>query len=197
MTRNVLSSIENRLWFTRKAWISAEKRLLDNHYHTQLLLVVYAAYTTSFSVVLLAYELTPNDKKLVDTAMVVLAVILFGLSLYLNSKSFQDRAVRFKHGYLTLHELENHLKILSEKTDASAEDTRQIADRYIAALRDVENHDEIDDISSRVGAGSGLSSRQVSFVEQIRFRWWRAWRLLALTTMYLAPACAFLWFIIK
>ena len=43
----------DKVWFTRKAWINAEERLLQNEHHTQLLMVVYAAYTTCASVVML------------------------------------------------------------------------------------------------------------------------------------------------
>jgi len=134
MTLNPAQSLAHRIWFTRKAWIAAEKRLLDNEYHTQLLLVVYAAYTTCISVVLLSYESNSVDKKLIDTAMVVLAVILFGLSLYLNSKSFKDRAARFKSGYLDLHDIENALGVLSAQFGAAATITGSVqilSDRYM------------------------------------------------------------------
>ena len=200
MTLNPAQSLAHRIWFTRKAWIAAEKRLLDNEYHTQLLLVVYAAYTTCISVVLLSYESNPVDKKLIDTAMVVLAVILFGLSLYLNSKSFKDRAARFKSGYLDLHDIENALGVLSAQFGTAATITGSVqilSDRYTTALRDVENHSEIDDICGRRSAGIGLTSRHLSQGEQVRYRWWRIWRWVALAVMYMMPIAAVVWFVLK
>lgn len=200
MTSNPAQSLADRIWFTRKAWIAAEKRLLDNEYHTQLLLVAYAAYTTCISVVLLSYEPNQVDKKLIDTSMVVLAVILFGLSLYLNSKSFKDRAVRFKAGYLDLHDIENAAKTLSAQYGANTNVTgslQSLSDRYTKVLRDVENHSEIDDISGRRNAGSGLTSRRLTWEEQARYRWWRIWRWTALASMYMAPVVAVVWFLLK
>lgn len=200
MTLNPAQSLAHRIWFTRKAWIAAEKRLLDNEYHTQLLLVVYSAYTTCISVILLSYESKPVDKKLIDTAMVVLAVILFGLSLYLNSKSFKDRAARFKSGYLDLHDIEIALGVLSAQFGTAGTITGSVqilSDRYTKALRDVENHSEIDDICGRRSAGIGLTSRHLSRGEQVRHCWWRIWRWMALAAMYMMPIAAVVWFVLK
>lgn len=200
MTLNPAQSLVDRIWFTRKAWIAAEKRLLDNGYHTQLLLVAYAAYTTCISVILLSYEPKPAEKKLIDTTMVVLTVILFGLSLYLNSKSFKDRAARFKNGYLDLHDIESALLGLSAQSGTTGnitETVRILSDRYTKTLREVENHSVIDDISARRNAGSGLTSRHLSWSEQAGYRWWRIWRWVALVAMYLTPIAGAAWFFLK
>jgi len=130
----------------------------------------------------------------------VLAVILFGLSLYLNSKSFKDRAARFKSGYLDLHDIENALRVLSTQSSAAGNVTaslQALSDRYTKVLRDVENHSEIDDISGRRSAGTGLASRHLSWKEQTQYRWWRIWRCMALATMYVAPITAVAWFAYK
>lgn len=199
MSSDPTQSLKNRIWFTRKAWIAAEKRLLDNEYHTQLLLVAYAAYTTCISVILLSYEPQSDNKKLIDTGMVVLAVILFGLSLYLNTKSFKDRAARFKTGYLDLHDIENALSAAPQPKMSNNVTThlQELSERYTKVLRDVENHSEIDDITSRINAGAGLESRHLSKSEKLRYHWWRSWRFLALAAMYIAPIAVCVGFIFK
>lgn len=196
---NAADALANRAWFTRKAWIHAEKRLLGNEYHTQLLMVAYAAYTTCLSVVLLVFEPTPSDKKFIDTSLAVLSIILLALSLYLNSKSFKDRAARFKIGYHDLQHIESKLhSLLAQPNDSNLTDQYdKLAELYNKSLRDVENHDELDDIRSRIAAGSGLTSRHPSRFEIFRYYWWICWRTTALTFLYLTPLLAVIWFLLK
>jgi len=198
-TAQSATHLAGNVWFTRKAWINAEDRLLKNDFHTQLLMVVYAAYASCLSVVLLKYEPLPSDKRFIDTALAVLSIVLLALSLYLNTKSFKDRAARFKTGYHDLHGIENRLKLLALQTPSSQVDLEftQLSDEYNKALRDVENHSELDDIRHRVTAGSGLTSRQVTKGEFGRYYWWRLWRLCGLIIAYSAPSAAILWFALK
>lgn len=190
----------NKVWFTRKAWINAEERFLQNEHHTQLLMVVYAAYTTCVSVVMLKFPpKLQADEDLANTALAVLSIILLALSLYLNSKSFKDRASRFKQGYHELQDIENGLAALKSNpvTNVAGPDCTALADRYAKALREVENHHSLDDIRARILAGSGLSSRHPRAGEVIRYYWWRTWRFCALMLLYIAPAVAAIWFYLK
>lgn len=163
-------------------------------------MVAYAAYTTCVSVVLLKYSpKLQADKDLVDTAMAVLSIILLALSLYLNSKAFKDRAARFKQGYHELQAIENGLGTLASdpQTNVAGAACTVLADRYAKVLREVENHNTLDDIRSRISAGSGLTSRRPLPVEVARYYWWRTWRFCALTLLYVAPAAAAVWFYLK
>jgi tRNA nucleotidyltransferase/poly(A) polymerase len=190
----------HKVWFTRKAWINAEERFLQNEHHTQLLMVVYAAYTTCVSVVMLKFPpKLQADEDLANTALAVLSIILLALSLYLNSKSFKDRAFRFKQGYHELQDIENGLATLKSDpvTNVAGPDCTKLADRYAKALREVENHHSLDDIRARILAGLGLSSRHPRTGEVIRYYWWRVWRFCALTLLYIAPAVAAIWFYLK
>ncbi|AWL05885.1 SLATT domain-containing protein [Massilia oculi] len=190
----------HKVWFTRKAWINAEERFLQNEHHTQLLMVVYAAYTTCVSVVMLKFPpALKADEDLANTAMAVLSIILLALSLYLNSKAFKDRAARFKQGYHELQDVENCLATLKSHptTNVAGSACTALADRYAKALREVENHNTLDDIRARILAGSGLSSRHPLRSEVVRYYWWRLWRFCALTLLYIAPAGAALWFYLK
>lgn len=203
MTSNPAHSLAERVWFTRKAWIEAEKRLLSDEYHTQLLLVAYSAYTTCISVVLLAFDPPAGDKKLVDTSMVVLAVALLVLSFYLNSKSFKDRASRFKAGYLELHDIESEARLLAYQMGATPpaplviNGLKALSDRYTKILREVENHSELDDVRARIGAGNGLLSRHLTLAEHVRFHALYLARIALLGAMYIAPAAAIVWYLYK
>ncbi|WP_158206729.1 SLATT domain-containing protein [Pseudoduganella flava] len=190
----------NKVWFTRKAWINAEERLLLNEHHTQLLMVVYAAYTTCVSVVMLKFPpALKADEDLANTAMAVLSIILLALSLYLNSKTFKDRAARFKQGYHELQEIENELVALKSDpaTNVAGPACTELAARYAKALREVENHNTLDDIRARILAGSGLTSRHPRRGEVVRYYWWRIWRFCTLALLYVAPVGAALWFHLK
>lgn len=201
-TKNVneiAADLANKVWFTRKAWIYAEKRLLANEHHTQLLMVAYSAYTTCLAVVLLVFEPMQTDKKLVDTSLAVLSIVLLALSLYLNSKSFKDRATRFKVGYHDLQHIENQLNSLSAQSNnnITSDEFEELANSYNKTLRDVENHEELDDIRSRINAGSGLISRHPTKTEFLRYFWWRCWRAFSLAFFYFAPVLAVIWFVEK
>lgn len=198
-TSNRAVSLADKVWFTRKAWINAENRLLKNDFHTQLLMVVYAAYTSCLSVVLLKYEPGARDKNLIDTSLAVLSIVLLALSLYLNTKSFKDRAARFKTGYHDLHGIENRLRTLALPPASGQADADFIvlADQYDKALRDVENHAELDDIRGRIAAVATLTSRKPTKVEYCRYYWWRTWRFCGLVIAYGTPAVAVLWYALK
>jgi hypothetical protein len=190
----------DKVWFTRKAWINAEERLLLNEHHTQLLMVAYAAYSTCASVVMLKFPpKLGTDKDLAETALVVLSIILLALSLYLNSKSFKDRASRFKHGYHELQAIENGLTALAANphTNASSAECTTLADRYAKVLREVENHHRLDDIRNRMFAGEGLKSRHPVRNEKLHYYWWRTWRFSALSTLYTAPLAIAIWLYLK
>ncbi len=200
MTLTTPEKLFDKVWFTRKAWINAEERLLQNEHHTQLLMVVYAAYTTCASVVMLKYSpKLEADKDLADTALAVLSIILLALSLYLNSKAFKDRAARFKQGYHELQAIESGLGTLASdpQTNVAGPACTVLADRYAKALREVENHNTLDDVRSRILAGSGLTSRRPLPVEVARYYWWRIWRFCALAVLYIAPAATAIWFYLK
>lgn len=193
------NALAENVWFTRKAWINAEDRLLRNDFHTQLLLVVYAAYTSCLSVVLLKYEPNPYDKSLIDTSLAVLSIILLALSLYLNTKSFKDRAARFKTGYHDLHLIERSLRALALQPSSAQVDSEYtgLSVQYDKALREVETHSELDDIHARITAGEGLKSRMVTKADKCRYYWWRIWRFGSLILAYVAPAAGVLWYVFK
>lgn len=159
-------------------------------------MVVYAAYTSCLSVVLLKYEPRPTDKKFIDSSLAVLSIVLLALSLYLNTKSFKDRAARFKSGYHNLQSIEDRLQSLAGRQDSpeSEQEFMTLTENYNKTLRDVENHAELDDIRARVLAGSGLSSRHLTRRDFLRYYCWRTWRLLGLAIAYAAPAAAVIWF---
>lgn len=163
-------------------------------------MVVYAAYTTCVSVVMLKFPPTlRRDEDLANTAMAVLSIILLALSLYLNSKAFKDRAARFKQGYHELQIVEDDLDTLKSDplTNVPGPACTALGARYAKALREVENHDSLDDIRARMLAGSGLSTRHLLTVEIVQYVWWRFWRICALTLLYIAPAGAAFWFYLK
>jgi len=198
-TNSPAKALADNVWFTRKAWINAEERLLKNDFHTQLLMVVYAAYTSCLSVVLLKYEPSPSDKNLIDTSLAVLSIILLALSLYLNTKSFRDRAARFKTGYHDLHLIERGLESLALQFPSPQVDVEfaALSVQYDKALREVETHAELDDIHARITAGDGLTSRRVTRTDKCRYYWWRIWRFGSLILAYGAPAAGVLCYVFK
>jgi hypothetical protein len=193
-TSNHFNVLADKVWFTRKAWIQAEKRLLNNEAHTQKLMVLYSVYTTCISVALLKYTPEGVLKGMIDVGLAVLSIALLTLSLYLNTQSFKDRAARFKSGYLDLDCIEHKLRLMQSPLNTIQVEFIELSELYNKTLRDVENHSELDDIRSRIKAAAGLTSRRPRISEYVRYYWWRVWRFSVLTLAYLTPMLFILFF---
>lgn len=197
---NILDSaklLRDKIWFTRKSWINAESRLLSNDFHTQFLMVVYSVYSVCLSVILLKYN--PISDNAANIFSVNLSVVLLGLALYLNTRSFKDRAQQFKNGYIKLQDIDdklNQVGILASQSEMVAEYNIQFT-RYNLLLGEVENHTEFDDLYSRYRAGPGLTTRKLGRLEKLKIFLLRTFRFFALTLFYVGPMLAFIFLWLK
>lgn len=181
-----MDKLADDMWFTRKARIHAEKRLLSNEMHSQFLLVAYSIYSIALSVLLLKFKVLSDD--FANVFSVILSVTLLALSLTITSRSFKDRALSFRTNYTKIHALLLDFKrahwtsIHAEKQDIF----RSTLEKYTLLLNDIENHLEIDDICARVCI-KDLESRQVTKTEKVMAFVYQLRRCSAFFLLYTMP----------
>ncbi|ELY6401500.1 SLATT domain-containing protein, partial [Cronobacter sakazakii] len=91
-----MSDFSNQIWWTKKARIKAEKRLLRMDAISQSLLLWYSFFLVAYSIITLVVKVA----SLTETAiMVALSVLVLLLTLYVNNMRFKERAMLMKQCY--------------------------------------------------------------------------------------------------
>jgi len=152
--------LSDNIWWTRKARIQTEKRLLSNSFQAQILLLWYSF----FSVFAAIYHLNvATADALINVSWVSFSILTLTVSGFINGLSFKERAALVKECYETL----NGLRIIAEiaekgagsvrtsdgleesiftnKTNrCSAESIKMIGKDFDQVLKVCENHTESD-----------------------------------------------------
>lgn len=128
-----MNKIADGIWWTRKARIKTEKRLLANAFQAQLLLVWYSFCSVAISIYYLKFA-TENDYA--GISWVVFSVLVLCISGFINGLNYKERASLIKECYETLHNLYQQAVVSTDQTE--------IATKYEQVLNMCENHEEID-----------------------------------------------------
>lgn len=186
-------ALSDNIWWTRKARIQAEKRLLSNALQSQLLLLWYSFFGVASSIYYLKVD---NPSDLIDIAgisWVVYSVLILCMSGFISGLSFKERAGRIKESYETL-------QALYLKSKADNVDIKPIADEYEQVMGLCENHNDKDyyealclehvtcpyPVDKETGFKEGLD-RRPTWYHWVSLSWWTFNRYLALTILYLLP----------
>lgn len=124
----------DNIWWTRKARIQAEKRLLANAFQTQILLLWYSFFSVAISIYFLQFAVESNYAGI---SWVVFSVLILCISGFINGLNFKERALLIKECYETLNGLYHKAK----QPGANIPD---ISAKYEQVLNICENHIEID-----------------------------------------------------
>lgn len=170
-------SLRDKIWFTYKARIQANKRLAWLDFHSQLLLMWYAILSTTLGVLTIRQSalLGPNT----DICATILSIALLGVSLTVVNRDFRVRAMLMRTNYLQLQRL--YLEVPVGSTPTSEQ-----ANKYYELLAESENHHEIDDLIARVFANE-LTSRHPTRFEHFKAYLWLALRFFIIATLYISP----------
>lgn len=129
-------ALSDNIWWTRKARIQTEKRLLANAFQSQLLLLWYSFFGVLASIYYLKfYEAIDTD--LTGVSWVSYSVLVLVMSGFITGLSFKERASLVKECYETLQQLYQEAKQDNAQT-------QEIAEKYQEVLGLCENHTEID-----------------------------------------------------
>lgn len=127
-------AIADNIWWTRKARIQTEKRLLSNARHAQLSLLWYSFISAGASVYYLKFN---SQSEYASVAWVVFSVLVLCVSVFINGLSYKERAAIVTDSYESLNSL--YRKARQENADTEA-----INNEYEQMLKLCENHADID-----------------------------------------------------
>lgn len=127
-------AIADNIWWTRKARIQTEKRLLSNARHAQLLLLWYSFVSVGASVYYLQFN---SQSEYSNVSWVIFSVLVLCVSGFINGLSYKERAAIVKDSYESLNSLYRRAK--QENADA-----KLISNEYEQILSLCENHTDID-----------------------------------------------------
>lgn len=189
--------LSDNVWWTRKARIQAEKRLLANSFQSQLLLLWYSFFGVAASIYYLQIDNSNLDKNLSGVSWVVYSVLVLCMSGFISGLSFKERAGLIKESYEALQVIYQRLIKNSENIDVIVKDYEQILglcenhkdlDYYLAlCLEHVTNRNPID---SKTGLKPNLD-RGPTWYHWISLTWWILKRYVMLTCLYLLPIALF------
>ncbi|MFD1445785.1 SLATT domain-containing protein [Oceanobacillus profundus] len=147
----------NRIWVTKKARMEAEARMNRNNIFTQLLVNYYTFVVLAFSI----WTLVSQDSGM-SLLTVIASVGLFGVSIFVSSIGYREKALQFKESYLSLNQLEFELKDLLRSTatdnDTLSAELRKFERQYSEILTKSENHIDIDYIKVQLKHDKKLTS---------------------------------------
>jgi hypothetical protein len=135
--------LADRVFWSKKSRIQAEKKLRFNDLTSQIILLWYSAFAVCISIL----ELTVTSKQpYFPAVMVILSVLILCASLFVGNRNFRERAMVLKQSYEKLGNLESlcyetmHLTSEDEKSSKLLD----INNQYLIALSMSENHDDND-----------------------------------------------------
>lgn len=126
-------ALADNIWWTRKARIQTEKRLLSNAFQSQVILLWYSFFSVAVSV----YYLKNPQNGIEAISWVVYSVLVLCISGFINGLSFKERANLIKECYESL----NSIMHQASKPDA---DVAMLAATYESKLNACENHTDRD-----------------------------------------------------
>ncbi|WP_236725797.1 SLATT domain-containing protein [Solemya pervernicosa gill symbiont] len=190
-------SLLDSVWWTRKARIQAEKRLLSNAFQAQVLLLWYSFSSAASAIYYLKISEGNSNPALAGIAWVVFSVLILCVSGFISGLSFKERAGLIKECYETLN-------ILYQKSKGPHINAEEISTEYNQILGVCENHTDRDyymalcvehvttpgDVDKSTGLKNGLD-RCPTWYHWIALAYWFVRRQLMFMALYLLPIIIF------
>ena len=130
-------AFSDNVWWTRKAKIQAESRLLSNAFQSQVMLLWYSFSSVAAAVYYLEpHENSPNP-DLIGITWVVFSVLVLCISGFINGLSFKERAGLIKECYETLNSIYH-------KSKSNPDNFVELSSEYDQILGVCENHSDRD-----------------------------------------------------
>lgn len=190
-------AFSDNVWWTRKARIQAEKRLLSNAFQSQILLLWYSFSGVASAIYYLNLGESSSNPGLNGIAWVVFSVLVLCISGFINGLSFKERAGLIKECYETLNGLYHKSKV-------EGANLFQLNSEYDQILGVCENHTDRDYylalciehvtktglVDSSTGCKVGLD-RCPTWYHCLYIAYWYGRRCLMLAVLYLLPILIF------
>lgn len=131
--------MEDKVWWTRKARIQSENRMLANHRIANFILLWYSLCSVSVSIWILKFS---SSNPHTDVLFTIFSVFILSVSLFSANARYAERANAFKENYVAL-------QILYENIKGETPSTNDI-DEYKRLLSISENHGTSDDAKALI-----------------------------------------------
>lgn len=128
-------ALSNRIWWTKKARIEAEQRLLSISFHANLLLFYYSAFSVGTSVYY--FKFAPKSEY-INFVWILFSILIFCVQCFSSGFQLDRRAGLLKECYEALGNLDQKCD------DANEDELIQIREDYTFLLRSCENHQSLD-----------------------------------------------------
>lgn len=149
----------DNVWWTRKAKIENEARLLRYDFHGQILLLWYSFFSVAMSILTLNESsfLTKITNNTIDSKLlVVFSVLSLFVSTFVISQNFKERAAKIKESYEQLRHLYEKLK----ENENSGDMQKNLFGEYEIILKNSENHLDKDYITAKVNCYLSADDKQ-------------------------------------
>jgi hypothetical protein len=195
-------AFSDNVWWTRKARIQAEKRLLSNAFQSQLLLLWYSFFGVAVSIFYLKFTPSPGQEDLAGISWIVYSVLVLSISGFIAGLSFKERSGLIKESYETLN-------TFYHKANENDADIEQISAEYEQIMGLCENHTDYDyylalclehvtctipvdpetGLKQKVDSNGKLKGldRCPTWYHWVSITWWLSKRYVLLTLLYLLP----------
>lgn len=133
---------DNKVWITKKSRMNAEQRVNRNDLNTQIIINYYTFWVLAASIWSLK-----EDNININILTVIMSVGLFGISIFINSMNYKEKALKYKDSYHRLSHLESQLQQLLESDrslNGLKEKLQQYRNSYNNILELTDNHSCID-----------------------------------------------------
>lgn len=183
----------NNIWWTRKAKIQTEKRLLSNVMHAEALLLWYSFFSVAMAVYYLKSESSSVNQDLSAVAWIAFSVLVLCISGFIKGLTFKERSSLVKECYEALNVL--YLELGNQNCDV-----KNIQKEYSQLLAVCENHTEKDyyqALCTEYATKSGKADRSTGLKKGLDRcpTWyhlgclimWQAHRFILLASLYAFP----------
>ncbi len=190
-------AFSDNVWWTRKARIQTEKRLLANAFHSQLLLLWFSFCAVAVSVYYMKFDQTALGGELAGITWVVYSVLVLCMSGFISGLSFKERAGLVKESYEAINSI-------YQKANIANADIGGLAVEYDQLLGLCENHSDNDyyqtlcieyatcigQIDQATKLKDGLD-RRPTWYHWVSITWWTIRRYTLFTALYALPILIF------
>ncbi len=141
--------VDERVWKTKKIRMEAEARLNRNNLVSVIILNYYTFVVLAFSIWSLILDPTSQITTRISLMLVIASVGLFGVTLFLSTVGFKEKAVQFKDSYVRLDNLENGIRNLLRNMEFLDKqrvivELQQFEEKYNEIISLSDNHSRID-----------------------------------------------------
>ncbi|OOC11741.1 hypothetical protein BM451_20035 [Dickeya dadantii] len=131
-----MSDFSDKIWWTKKARIKTEVRLLKLNFYSQFFLLWYSIFLVCYSIYTLVLPIGTITQT-ESATMVALSVLVLVATLFINNMDFKGRALLVKQCY-------EQLSIIYTRSLVESPDYAVLDRDYQAVLSISENHQEKD-----------------------------------------------------